>query len=1029
MNHNSQFKSFFAAGSALRVIAAAAGGLLALSVTASPVHAQDYTNVSATGRVVDANGNGIPNATVTVTSEEQGFNRSVTTNSSGSYRIAALPPGRYNFEVSAEGFVTFAEAGVLLNQQGASNQFALVPSSGVAAGGDGNTIVVSGTRTQTVDFDQTTTGAVINVADISNRVPVARDLTSIIQLAPGTAGGDSAFGNLASAVGSSVSENVFYLNGLNITEFREGLGSVTVPFDFYETVEIKNGGYAAEFGRATGAFVNATTKSGSNEFHGSVKFNWEPDWAREDQPNTLFADNDFDYEERVDMIAQLSGPIIKDRLFFYGLYNARNFKRRFADNPASGVRSFAEKSTSPFFGAKFDALIVDGQRLEFTYFNTENVTERNIYDGYDNGTNSVGPFSSTQVFETGGENYVGRYTGSFTDWLTVSAAYGKNENRDNTVSTNDALPFISDQRAGNAVSVGNPVNLLSQASDEREFYRADVDLYFEALGSHHIKVGYDREELTSVKDDRYTGNVAYTYLAAGANDTYGVAAGTPYTIARTFVNAGTFNSVNEAYYIQDNWSLLNDRLVLQLGLRNDRFTNDNVEGQEYYNSGDNWQPRIGVTFDPFDDGRTKLYGSFGRYFLPIAVNTNIRLGGSELDYDRVFLLDGTNADNTPILGDPVDLADCPAGIAGSNCILRNDGSVSPLDSLVASNLQNQSVDEYIVGAEQRVGDSWVFGLYGTYRSLNASLEDAAIDAGILNYCSDNGIAVTDCGDGDYFGAGQYALFNPGEDVTITPAYAINGSFDPITITADQLGYPAARRTYKAITFEFEREFDGVWGLQGSYTYSKNKGNIEGGVKSDNGQTDSGLTTDFDFPSLTLGSYGYLPNDRRHNFKIYGSYAINDAINFGANFILTSPRRFGCRGLVDAAISSPAEIRAGNTNDYGYAYGAESNFCRVDDSGNIITDPSNTGPRTLVPRGTAFKSDWLAQLDVDVAFRLPTDAFDAQLRVSVFNIFDISQKLDFQESGTTDGGTPRADYGSVTAYQQPRSIRFQFEVGF
>src|SRR3546814_17867799 len=101
------------------------------------------------------------------------------------------------------------------------------------------------------------------------------------------------FGDLASAVGSSVSENVFYVNGLNITDFRQGLGSVTVPFEFYETVDVKNGGYPAEFGRATGAFVNATTKSGSNEFHGSVKFNWEPNAFKSDAPNTLFSDNDY----------------------------------------------------------------------------------------------------------------------------------------------------------------------------------------------------------------------------------------------------------------------------------------------------------------------------------------------------------------------------------------------------------------------------------------------------------------------------------------------------------------------------------------------------------------------------------------------------------------------------------------------------------------------------------------------------------------------------------------------------------------
>src|SRR3546814_17947146 len=81
--------------------------------------------------------------------------------------------------------------------------------------------------------------------------------------------------DLASAVGSSVSENVFYVNGLNITDFRQGLGSVTVPFEFYETVDVKTGGYTAEFGRATGAFVTATTKAGSHAFNARVTLPWE----------------------------------------------------------------------------------------------------------------------------------------------------------------------------------------------------------------------------------------------------------------------------------------------------------------------------------------------------------------------------------------------------------------------------------------------------------------------------------------------------------------------------------------------------------------------------------------------------------------------------------------------------------------------------------------------------------------------------------------------------------------------------------
>src|SRR3546814_15079502 len=94
---------------------------------------------------------------------------------------------------------------------------------------------------------------------------------------------------------------------------------------------------------------------------------------------------------------------------------------------SSDVCSSDLRTSSPFYAGKIDAVIVDGQRLEFTYFNTSGTTVRNIYNAYNPETNMSGPYSSTQLFEYGGENYVGRYTGQFTDWLTISAAYGKNK--------------------------------------------------------------------------------------------------------------------------------------------------------------------------------------------------------------------------------------------------------------------------------------------------------------------------------------------------------------------------------------------------------------------------------------------------------------------------------------------------------------------------------------------------------------------------------------------------------------------------
>src|SRR3546814_7735405 len=84
---------------------------------------------SASGRVVSVNGGPVAGATVEVISDAQGFTRTVTTNNSGAYRIAQIPPGSYTFAVSAPGYQTYTEAVVILNQSGAANQFALVSRS------------------------------------------------------------------------------------------------------------------------------------------------------------------------------------------------------------------------------------------------------------------------------------------------------------------------------------------------------------------------------------------------------------------------------------------------------------------------------------------------------------------------------------------------------------------------------------------------------------------------------------------------------------------------------------------------------------------------------------------------------------------------------------------------------------------------------------------------------------------------------------------------------------------------------------
>jgi hypothetical protein len=1049
-------------------------------VVVAPAAAQDYTNLNATGRVLGADGKPIGGASVTVTSDAQGFSRTVTTGSDGTFRVAAIPQGAYTFSISADGYDTYTEAGIRLTQSNAANQFTLSAAGAAGATTASGEIVVTGRRVQISDFDRNTVGSTIQVADLAARVPVQRDLTSIVLLTPGAIAGDTAFGNLPSVAGSSVSENAFFVNGLNITNQRTGLGSAAVPFEFYNTVETKVGSIPAEFGRFTGAFVNATTKSGGNEFHGGVLVNWLPNELREDQPNTLYAWNGDDVRDTKQTIFSLSGPIIKDHLFFYGFYQTSDFNQadtsltananstitiRNAQGAVTGVQAIAPFSTggfrsiyrvnSPSYGGKIDAVIMDGQRLEATYFNTKDrgvTTQYNVVDaqggGYDSRVDPAGPKTGSLAGQSvalgGGESYVGRYTGQFTNWLTLSGAYGKTKTRDVSLPFDTVNPGIDDQSGQfNPRLIGNPSTTIVTNSDQREFYRGDIDIYVKLLGNHHFRGGYDRENLTSVAQTNYTGNIFWTYNFSGpTGDGRLTTPNTTYVSGRSYTTGGTFTSRNEAFYLQDAWSILDNRINLNVGVRNDRFENDNVAGELYYKSGNQWAPRISASFDPIGDQRTKIYGFFGRYYLPVPTNTNIRLAGAELDYTGFYNITGVRANNSPILGTPINFAGgvpCPGPIPGAtgtatNCEVNQDGTPASTESTVARNLKSQSMDEYVVGYEQRIGDRWKIGAFGVYRKLNDSLEDIAIDAAVNNYCTANRLdctvaAPTTANPNNrapiWSGFHQYVLANPGRASTITLSDPVRGETTARTVdfTAAQLGYPQAERIYKAVTLTVDREFDGVWSLSANYTFSKTVGNIEGGIRSDNGQSDSGLTTAFDQPGLTVASYGYLPSDQRHNFKAFGSYRVNDWFTFGANFSAGSPRSFGCLGRVPNRVDS-----------FAGQYGAAGFFCNVV-NGQIVTDPTagtgNPAQSTLQPtqRGTIFKSNWQTQSNISLAFDIPTDAFDGTLRIDVFNLFAEKAAIDFNEFGTQGNGNPRGDYRYVSTYQVPRSVRIQFGVNF
>nr|WP_295109724.1 carboxypeptidase regulatory-like domain-containing protein [uncultured Caulobacter sp.] len=1018
------------------------------SLAPAAASAQDYTSGTLGGRVVDGAGAPVADATVTVRSQATGVTQNSSTDSNGGFRAPLIPTGAYTVTIAKDGFTTSTSAGLAVRAGGESTY-----TFTLAAVGEVSEIVITASARPELDFSQTTTGLAVDVEQLVKTIPVARSVQGLTLLAPGAIqGGAGNYANQTAIGGASVSENAFFINGLNITNFNTGLGGATVPFDFYRTFEVKTGGYAAEYGRATGGVITATTKSGSNDFMFAVHGNYEPNSLRSNQKDTyLNAGNRLKRDYR-DLVFEAGGPIIEDHLFFYGLAQLRKLE----SNPANAATRSASATTAgqtaigaqnltvdrsgqPFYGAKLDAYLTSRQHLEATYFRTNDVTKRRVY-GYNQFTDAVGGFKSGTNLPTGGESFVFKYTGSFTDWFTLSGAYGRNQDNQATLPLNTTDPLVQDGRVGTAATISQQsVSAIGAPySTKRNFWRVDGDLYFDLVGKHHIRGGYDNEENNLKHFSLYTGNAAYTYKLAAVGNTLGLAPGTQYIEARTFISGGAFAGVNKAWYVQDSWTPIRG-LTLNLGIRSDSFKQAGSNGVVFANLKNNIAPRIGVTWDPTGEGRDKLFANYGKYYLPIASNTAYRQAAGTYDFTaRYYNLAGYTPDprtGLPTGGLGTQLVNytgaraCVAGGASAagvvGCTYQNDGSFFQADQQRSRELKPTETDEYIIGYSHKFDNLWTVGATLTYRNLVEGADDVAIDYAVRAYCKEKGLSTAKGGPCDNYDGTllNYAIINPGSQATVrlqAPLSSTGTDLPTITFTKEQLGYPKPKREYTALELTVDRAFDGKWSFHGTYTLSELKGNYEGSSYSDyaSGQVDSGVTLQYDTPSLLDGAYGLLPNHRANVFKGYGSYQLTENLSLGANGTIISPRRVGCIGY-----NPNDEVL---NNNYGPSY---THYC---------------GGK-LVPQGTGTSTPWTTNVDLSLRYMVPKFfpyQGDLVLRADVFNVFNSRKAVNVQNvaenstvlytapaTGSPLSATRVPVFGQPITYQTPRYVRFGFDLTF
>ena len=963
---------------------------LAFAASVAAIGADAFAQ-SASGSI---NGRATTGSVITIENKSIGVSRTVTVEKEGRFQLNQLPPGTYTVRAKLPDGSSQENQVVVQSGQGSATNFDTA-----------QTVVVTG-RASRIDVKSPESSMVLNEAAI-DRIPVMRDVTAVALLAPGATRGDARIGsstlragNVPSLGGASPAENVYYINGFNVTNNLNGVAFNQVPFEAIAQQQVKTGGYGPEYGRSLGGVLSVTTKRGTNEWHGGVNAIYTPKSLAGDQVygrknaagqwETVKRDGGTD-----DLTANIwaGGPVIEDKLYLFGLVQgARIEKEEF-----NATTQFLTKSTTPRYLFKADWNINDKNLLELTAFSDKSKDKVENYKSTTLYGSGKGDYLGHDEYITGGENYIAKYTSWLTEDFTVSALAGLGRYNRKSQIESALCPYNVDRRVSPAQRFGCASTQLitdPNANDERKAYRIDAEWN---LGDHNLRFGMDNEKYKVVDGSSYSGDMVYTIrtLGVGGRVANGYVNNTgsafDYVQARHYVNGGAFETKNSAFYVEDNWQVTKN-VILNLGVRSESFENLNAEGKTFIKVDNTIAPRLGVVWDVQGNAQTKLFANAGRYYIPVMSNTNVRLSGAETDYSDFYAYTGSNSNDkkqVPGLGTQL----------GSRLVTSNGETADPR-SVVDPDIKPMYQDEFILGAQQALGNRWSVGVKATYRKLQSVMDDMCNDEGAYNWAVANGY-TEDQANAIGGAIGHCFLYNPGGPLKANVDLEDGKGLTTVTIPANALGFPKPERIFKSLEFTFERAWDGKWNLQGSYVLAYNKGNTEGYVKSDIGQDDAGISQDWDYPGLMEGSYGFLPNDRRHTFKVFGAYQVAPEWRVGANALLQSGRPMNCLGFYN-----------GNLDTVSIGYGAASFYCG----------------ETLHPRGSFGRLKWTRELSLQLTYE-PKWLKGATLQVDVLNVFNNRTVTSIEEGGESAMGTPSPTYQQPLSFQAPRSFRFMAQYEF
>ena len=1001
-----------------------------------------YADSVIIGTVVGAdNKKPVADVVVTATSPNLQGEQVVVTDAQGQYRIPQLPPGVYTLRFDKESFRPFSRSEIQLRLDRTIRvNVELLPDS------LGETIEITATP-PTIDVGSTSVGMNVD-QDFIKRISVnrpggkagaTRSFESLAELAPGAQ--SDAYG--VSINGTTSPENGYVVDGLSTNDPAFGINASPLSVEFVGDVNIITGGYMPEYGRSTGGVLNAVTKSGSNEFHGSVYGTVTPGLFEGRRQQVVSAQSVVSGRNALDVMgdvgATLGGPIIKDKLWFfagvapsYSHYTHTRTLNRYdtelyvSNRGADGVEGTADdvisarvlKDANGFnryttipgsertFGASAQSLQYMG-KLTYLVNQDHNVSVSVAGTPSTSGSTGVlsidpqtgglfatlngNPNSLANIIESSGATSVAlKYAGSFSDkkflvdanvgWfhqdVSTLPSDGSELGSEDGLSglaavqyrrrraiwsydyesdvegirayCNENVPGVSEANSGTVACPttnyrdGGP-GLISVGNLDRLQMNAKGTYLLDLLGSHVLKAGADVELLGYQLQKAYTNRVFLREATNGAYwqdyRRYGYQNG-PDSAVSEYSQSSSTTSTTVGGFIQDSWTIAN-RVTLNVGVRYDTQWLYGADRSLAFVLGNQLSPRLGLIVDPLANGRMKVFANFARYYEQVPLNLLDRQFPGERSYyvqrnpgpgacdpasidtregQQQCLGEGNQEANLQEVHGPGDL---------NPSFLHAGGKVdrSPVDP----NIQAQSSDELLLGAEYEVLANIRVGANYTHRYMNSVIEDMSRDDG-----------------------NTYFLGNPGQGFAKE--------------------FPKPVRNYDAVTVFLNRTFGDGWLAQASYTWSRLEGNYPGLFRPENSQLDPNILSDFDLIDLLDNRTGLLSFDRTHAIKLFGS------------------REVTLTNAMKASIGMSYRGNSGTPISYWGAhpeYGQDEAF--------------------VLPRGSGGRTPWVNTIDSNVGLTYSVGKNQAvSVTLDVFNLFNFQTATRVDESYTYEEVIPVKD---------------------